>query len=83
MKLNGSNASIWWISIVSRDCPISANSGTRILPPMLQLKTELELWINGRKFREQNPNPHEPLISFLRRLGLTGTKLGCSEGLKH
>ncbi len=41
----------------------------------------LVFWVNGKEVRELRPSPTESLISFLRRrLGLTGTKLGCAEG---
>ncbi|XP_038153656.1 xanthine dehydrogenase/oxidase [Cyprinodon tularosa] len=42
---------------------------------------ELVFFINGKKVVEQNPDPEMTLLTFLRRkLGLTGTKLGCAEG---
>lgn len=41
----------------------------------------LLLFINGRKVIERNADPETMLLTFIRRkLGLTGTKLGCSEG---
>jgi xanthine dehydrogenase/oxidase len=40
----------------------------------------LTVYVNNTKIIDQNPDPSESLISFLRRNGLTGTKLGCSEG---
>ncbi|KAB5562555.1 hypothetical protein PHYPO_G00019190 [Pangasianodon hypophthalmus] len=47
-------------------------------------KTHLEdlvLFVNGKKITENNAEPETTLLSFLRRkLGLTGTKLGCAEG---
>jgi len=39
---------------------------------------ELEIWINEKK--HLFPPTNESLISLLRRIGYTGTKLGCSEG---
>jgi xanthine dehydrogenase/oxidase len=45
------------------------------------VQEELILWVNGTQVLEVNPSPTETLISFLRRrLGLSGTKLGCAEG---
>ncbi|XP_049319724.1 xanthine dehydrogenase/oxidase isoform X5 [Astyanax mexicanus] len=42
---------------------------------------QLVLFINGRKVIERNADPETMLLTFIRRkLGLTGTKLGCSEG---
>jgi xanthine dehydrogenase iron-sulfur cluster and FAD-binding subunit A len=40
----------------------------------------IELYVNGKKRVIRNPDPVEILISYLRRIGLTGTKLGCVEG---
>ncbi|KAJ3218506.1 hypothetical protein HDU67_005308 [Dinochytrium kinnereticum] len=47
---------------------------------MFIAKTALTVWVNGQKIVEKNPNPTESLISFVRRHGYTGTKLGCAEG---
>ncbi|XP_078251769.1 xanthine dehydrogenase/oxidase-like [Rhinoraja longicauda] len=42
---------------------------------------ELVFYVNGHKVRERNVDPELNLITYLRRkLGLTGTKLGCGEG---
>lgn len=42
---------------------------------------ELIIFVNGKKMVEKNPDPEMTLLFFLRRkLGLTGTKLGCAEG---
>ncbi|XP_072912174.1 xanthine dehydrogenase/oxidase isoform X2 [Hemitrygon akajei] len=42
---------------------------------------ELVFFVNGRKVVERNVDPELNLITYLRRkLGLTGTKLGCGEG---
>ncbi|KAM3850718.1 xanthine dehydrogenase/oxidase [Diretmus argenteus] len=42
---------------------------------------ELILFVNGKKVVEKKPDPEMTLLTFLRRrLGLTGTKLGCAEG---
>lgn len=50
----------------------------------LPVQSELVLWVNGTQVVEINPSPTETLISFLRRrLGLSGTKLGCAEGCVH
>lgn len=42
---------------------------------------ELVFFVNGKKVVEKNPDPETTLLLYLRRkLGLTGTKLGCAEG---
>ncbi|XP_033824847.1 xanthine dehydrogenase/oxidase-like [Periophthalmus magnuspinnatus] len=42
---------------------------------------ELIFFVNGKKVVEKNPDPEMTLLFYLRRkLGLTGTKLGCAEG---
>ncbi|XP_023152952.1 xanthine dehydrogenase/oxidase [Amphiprion ocellaris] len=42
---------------------------------------QLVFFVNGKKVVEKNPDPEMNLLTFLRRkLGLTGTKLGCAEG---
>ncbi|XP_041834296.1 xanthine dehydrogenase/oxidase-like [Melanotaenia boesemani] len=42
---------------------------------------ELIFFVNGKKVVEKNADPETTLLTYLRRkLGLTGTKLGCAEG---
>ncbi|KAG7502397.1 hypothetical protein JOB18_018848 [Solea senegalensis] len=42
---------------------------------------ELVFFVNGKKIVEKNVEPETTLLTYLRRkLGLTGTKLGCAEG---
>ncbi|XP_071457326.1 xanthine dehydrogenase/oxidase [Marmota flaviventris] len=42
---------------------------------------ELVFFVNGRKVVEKNADPETTLLVYLRRkLGLSGTKLGCGEG---
>ncbi|XP_070813717.1 xanthine dehydrogenase/oxidase [Chaetodon trifascialis] len=42
---------------------------------------ELIFFVNGKKIIERNADPEMTLLTYLRRkLGLTGTKLGCAEG---
>ncbi|XP_034409281.1 xanthine dehydrogenase/oxidase isoform X2 [Cyclopterus lumpus] len=42
---------------------------------------ELVFFVNGKKIVERNADPETTLLTYLRRkLGLTGTKLGCAEG---
>ncbi|XP_063040378.1 xanthine dehydrogenase/oxidase [Engraulis encrasicolus] len=42
---------------------------------------ELVFFVNGKKILERNAEPEMTLLTYLRRkLGLTGTKLGCAEG---
>lgn len=40
----------------------------------------LTVYINGKKYTETHPDPLESLVDYLRRKGLTGTKVGCAEG---
>lgn len=37
-------------------------------------------YLNGVKQTLLNPNPQGTLLDYIRATGLTGTKLGCSEG---
>lgn len=37
-------------------------------------------YLNGVKQTLINPNPQGTLLDYIRAVGLTGTKLGCSEG---
>ncbi|KAA8913347.1 hypothetical protein TRICI_003218 [Trichomonascus ciferrii] len=37
-------------------------------------------YLNGVKQSLLNPNPQGTLLDYIRSTGLTGTKLGCSEG---
>ncbi|KAI8588865.1 molybdopterin binding aldehyde oxidase/xanthine dehydrogenase [Geranomyces variabilis] len=50
------------------------------VPDLLPLRSKLQCYINGRKFVEPAPDSQETLIVYLRKHGLTGTKLGCGEG---
>ncbi|KAI8999995.1 Molybdopterin-binding domain of aldehyde dehydrogenase-domain-containing protein [Gaertneriomyces semiglobifer] len=52
------------------------------VPPedILPERRKLQCYINGKPFSDFPPDPQETLIAFLRRHGLTGTKLGCGEG---
>ena len=43
-------------------------------------ESALTLYVNARKFVVRDAQPEETLLTFLRREGLTGTKLGCGEG---
>ncbi len=47
------------------------------------LKQTFIVYINHKRFEIEYPDPSETLISFLRRQGYTGTKLGCAEGYSH
>jgi xanthine dehydrogenase/oxidase len=46
------------------------------------MSSALTVFINGRKFllNEENIDPTVMLLQFLRKNGLTGSKLGCGEG---
>lgn len=42
---------------------------------------DLVFFVNGKKIVERNADPEMTLLTYIRRkLGLTGTKLGCGEG---
>ncbi|KAJ7988705.1 hypothetical protein DPEC_G00312000 [Dallia pectoralis] len=42
---------------------------------------ELVFFVNGKKITEKHAEPEMTLLTYLRRkLGMTGTKLGCAEG---
>lgn len=40
----------------------------------------LTFYLNGKKQVVRDPSPHETVLDYVRRVGYTGTKLGCSEG---
>ncbi|TPX38095.1 hypothetical protein SmJEL517_g00330 [Synchytrium microbalum] len=45
-----------------------------------EVRKELRFYLNGTLTIQPNPNPDEKLIEYVRRMGFTGTKLGCAEG---
>ncbi|KAM9069776.1 xanthine dehydrogenase/oxidase [Sarcophilus harrisii] len=48
---------------------------------MIMAPSELVFFVNGKKVVEKNADPETTLLAYLRRkLGLSGTKLGCGEG---
>ncbi|XP_036603994.1 xanthine dehydrogenase/oxidase isoform X1 [Trichosurus vulpecula] len=49
--------------------------------PVAMAPDELVFFVNGKKVVEKNADPETTLLAYLRRkLGLSGTKLGCGEG---
>ncbi|AGA24702.1 molybdopterin cofactor-binding domain-containing protein [Singulisphaera acidiphila] len=42
--------------------------------------SELVFWLNGERMVLENPDPAVLLADYLREIGLTGTKIGCSQG---
>lgn len=42
--------------------------------------TKLVFYLNGKRQEVTNPDPCGTLLDYIRSIGLTGTKLGCSEG---
>ena len=48
--------------------------------PTSHWRKELVLFVNGKRYEESDVDPHTTLLEWLRSKGLTGTKLGCSEG---
>lgn len=47
---------------------------------LLPIKPALDFYVNGTHIVKKTSDPHETLLSCLRRLGYPGTKLGCGEG---
>lgn len=43
-------------------------------------KAPLIVFINTKKYSVDSPDPRQTLTTFLRSVGLKGTKLGCAEG---
>lgn len=46
----------------------------------MEVSNRLEFWLNGKHRVVVNPDPSQNIIEYVRDEGLTGTKLGCSEG---
>jgi xanthine dehydrogenase/oxidase len=44
------------------------------------MSEELFFHLNGAPVKLVNPDPEWTLLQYLRKVGLTGTKLGCGEG---
>jgi xanthine dehydrogenase/oxidase len=42
--------------------------------------TRLTFYLNAQRVVLENPDPRATLLSYIRSVGLTGTKLGCGEG---
>ncbi|KAJ0067290.1 hypothetical protein NL108_015816 [Boleophthalmus pectinirostris] len=62
-----------------RDTKIQVQNGSE--PETWSGSDELVFFVNGKKVVEKSPDPQMTLLFYLRRkLGLTGTKLGCAEG---
>ncbi|XP_068612678.1 xanthine dehydrogenase/oxidase [Brachionichthys hirsutus] len=56
-------------------------NGSRTDPRSRAHSDALIFFVNGKKIIERNADPEMTLLIYLRRkLGLTGTKLGCAEG---
>lgn len=48
----------------------------------METSTRILFFINGKKFSlQENSDPGELLSAFLRRNGITGSKIGCQEGV--
>lgn len=58
----------------------STNSITTQQQQGLLPSKPLTFFLNDKLVTLNSPDPDETLISYLRRIGLTGTKLGCGEG---
>uniref|UniRef100_A0AAX7VU14 Xanthine dehydrogenase/oxidase n=1 Tax=Astatotilapia calliptera TaxID=8154 RepID=A0AAX7VU14_ASTCA len=59
----------------------TGNMGDRTGTKTRSGSDELIFFVNGKKIVEKNADPEMTLLTYLRRkLGLTGTKLGCAEG---
>ena len=48
-----------------------------------EVRKDLRFYLNGQLTVQTNPNPDEKLIEYVRRMGYTGTKLGCAEGISR
>ncbi|CAB1429617.1 unnamed protein product [Pleuronectes platessa] len=56
-------------------------TGTGPGPQTRSASDPLLFFVNGKKIVEKDADPETTLLTYLRRkLGLTGTKLGCAEG---
>ena len=76
-------------NIVTQKAPVKApvnRTATSTATPAkvtkadVKFSAELVFYLNTRKVVVKDAQPQETLISYLRRSGLTGTKLGCGEG---
>ena len=59
--------------------PITLEYDARPIP-IDKFKRALLFYVNGMKYEVSNAQPTMTLLEWLRANGLTGTKLGCSEG---
>ncbi len=60
---------------------------TKELPQVLKDKlsaysNDLRFWLNGKEIKIHNPKPTTLLVNFLHESGLTGTKVGCEQGMR-
>ena len=58
---------------IAEDCPVVADR-------LREYSAELVFWLNGERVVLHNPDPAVLLADYLREIGLTGTKIGCSQG---
>ncbi len=58
---------------VVEECPAA-------LEQLEEYSSELVFWLNGEKVVLNDPDPAHLLADYLREIGLTGTKIGCSQG---
>ncbi|KAI9354597.1 molybdopterin binding aldehyde oxidase/xanthine dehydrogenase [Zopfochytrium polystomum] len=83
MLSEGSKFSPSWAVTVALQCTLGQEkkeTRKNYIQTTMHPKRRLSIWLNGREFTDKDPDPTESLISFIRRQGFTGTKLGCSEG---
>ena len=53
---------------------------TSVATTQSSISNSLFFHVNGKPHNVNDAQPEETLLSYLRRTGLTGTKLGCGEG---
>lgn len=47
---------------------------------LARARKHLVVWVNGKRYEVCGLHPRETTLAWLRKQGLTGTKLGCGEG---
>ena len=55
-------------------------SATTVRAMVEDWNSTVRFFVNGKEKRVRNADPEETLLEYLRRVGITGTKLGCGEG---
>src|SRR5690606_8250790 len=66
--------------IITQPIKFIHHNHNQILIQMSKVVDSISFFVNGVKHTLKSPSPHTTLAKFLRNLGLTGTKIVCSEG---